>query len=122
MNPSGTSIPVHHRQRKSRVKFRGFSAKKQLQQIVCVLYFSKTMEDSSRLNVLYQVASCFSRYDIRDIAIHQLKNEAAWCSTFSFLETSQTKDSAGFRATEAAWCSTFSGLETSQTGDLAGFQ
>ncbi|KAG5451004.1 hypothetical protein CSKR_105243 [Clonorchis sinensis] len=28
----------------------------------------------------------------------QLKHEAAWCSTFSCLETSQTRDSAGFQA------------------------
>ncbi|KAG5448021.1 hypothetical protein CSKR_106608 [Clonorchis sinensis] len=27
----------------------------------------------------------------------QLKHEAAWCSTFSCLETSQTRDSAGFQ-------------------------
>ncbi|KER33387.1 hypothetical protein T265_12612, partial [Opisthorchis viverrini] len=27
----------------------------------------------------------------------RLKHEAAWCSTFSCLETSQTRDSAGFQ-------------------------
>ncbi|KER25283.1 LOW QUALITY PROTEIN: hypothetical protein T265_14235 [Opisthorchis viverrini] len=68
---------------------------------------------SRQLNVLHQAASCFSRYDIRDIAIHvaenpstgfalfgarqRLKHEAACCSTFICLETSQTRDSAGFQ-------------------------
>ncbi|KAG5447218.1 hypothetical protein CSKR_113521 [Clonorchis sinensis] len=54
----------------------------------------------------------------------QLEHEAAWCSTFSCLKTSQTGDSAGFQQLEheAAWCSTFSCLKTSQTGDSAGFQ
>ncbi|KAG5441132.1 hypothetical protein CSKR_102768, partial [Clonorchis sinensis] len=47
-----------------------------------------------QLNVLHQAASCFGCYDIRDIAIHQLKHKAAWCSTFCCLETSQTRDSA----------------------------
>ncbi|KER29084.1 hypothetical protein T265_04179 [Opisthorchis viverrini] len=54
----------------------------------------------------------------------RLKHEAAWCSTFSCLETLQTRDSAGFQRLkhEAAWCSTFSCLETLQTRDSAGFQ
>ncbi|KAG5450756.1 hypothetical protein CSKR_112036 [Clonorchis sinensis] len=54
----------------------------------------------------------------------QLEHEAAWCSTFSCLKTSQTGDSAGFQQLEheAAWCSTFSCLKTSQTRDSAGFQ
>ncbi|KAG5447651.1 hypothetical protein CSKR_107817 [Clonorchis sinensis] len=35
----------------------------------------------------------------RDISnIVQLKYEAAWCNTFSCLETSQTRDSAGFQS------------------------
>ncbi|KER21204.1 hypothetical protein T265_10414 [Opisthorchis viverrini] len=86
----------------------------------------------------------------------QLEHEAAWCSTFSGLETSQMRDSAGFRMSlsqnqiclqmsvaensstahgrfallgahqqlkrEAAWCSTFSYLETSNLSDSFGFQ
>ncbi|KER27557.1 hypothetical protein T265_05444 [Opisthorchis viverrini] len=67
----------------------------------------------------------------------RLKHKATWCSTFSCLETSQTRDSAGFQGSllknqislqmsrlkhKAAWCSTFSCLETSQTRDSAGFQ
>ncbi|KAG5454383.1 hypothetical protein CSKR_107236 [Clonorchis sinensis] len=84
---------------------------------------SPVCDVSRQLNVLHQAASCSSCYDIRDIAIHQLEHEAAWCSTFSCLKTSQTGDSAGFQQLEheAAWCSTFSCLKTSQTGDSAGF-
>ncbi|KAG5441520.1 hypothetical protein CSKR_109765 [Clonorchis sinensis] len=55
---------------------------------------SPVCDVSRQLNVLHQAASCSSCYDIRDIAIH-----AAWCSTFSCLETSQTGDSAGFQET-----------------------
>ncbi|KAG5454113.1 hypothetical protein CSKR_110488 [Clonorchis sinensis] len=53
-----------------------------------------------------------------------LGSMAAWCSTFSCLKTSQTRDSAGFQQLEheAAWCSTFSCLKSSQTRDSAGFQ
>ncbi|KAG5453059.1 hypothetical protein CSKR_106226 [Clonorchis sinensis] len=69
--------------------------------------------------------SCLKTSQTGDSAgFQQLEHEAAWCSTFSCLKTSQTGDSAGFQQLEheAAWCSTFSCLKTSQTGDSAGFQ
>ncbi|KER26813.1 LOW QUALITY PROTEIN: hypothetical protein T265_13930 [Opisthorchis viverrini] len=76
---------------------------------------------TKQLNVLHQAASCFIGYDIQDIATHaihntqlirllkilgqpttgfalRLKHEAAWCSTFSCLTTSQTRYSAGFQS------------------------
>ncbi|KAG5445585.1 hypothetical protein CSKR_106904, partial [Clonorchis sinensis] len=58
---------------------------------------SPVFDVSRQLNVLHQAASCSSCYDIRDIAIHQLEHEAAWCSTFSCLRTSKTGDPAGFQ-------------------------
>ncbi|KER21794.1 hypothetical protein T265_09954 [Opisthorchis viverrini] len=36
-----------------------------------------------QLNVLHQAASCFSRYDIRDITIHQLYEYESTCIAIS---------------------------------------
>ncbi|KAG5453745.1 hypothetical protein CSKR_102367 [Clonorchis sinensis] len=101
-----------------------------------------------------QATSCFSWHDIRYVANIKLtksrglrlpdetqeEHQAAWRNTFSCLETSQTRNSAGFQNIkltksrglrlpdetqeehQAAWRNTFSCLETSQTRNSAGFQ
>ncbi|KAG5454764.1 hypothetical protein CSKR_203704 [Clonorchis sinensis] len=50
---------------------------------------------------MYYVYTCITMSRIS----YQLKHEATWCSTFSCLKTSQTRDSAGFHF-RAIWVQT----------------
>ncbi|KER24693.1 LOW QUALITY PROTEIN: hypothetical protein T265_14357, partial [Opisthorchis viverrini] len=43
------------------------------------------------------ISSALRMYIYRDISSMRLKHEAAWCTTFSCLETSQTSDSVGLQ-------------------------
>ncbi|KER24371.1 LOW QUALITY PROTEIN: hypothetical protein T265_14435 [Opisthorchis viverrini] len=98
--------------------------------------YTPTCKPIRQLNVLHQAASCFSRYDIRDIAIHVylcnvllirlLKIRQQPTTGFALFKAHQCNGSCQSKTMhfdiDLVWCSTFSCLEISQTRDSAGFQ